>query len=123
VTRRWTGLTPASGPTSLPLTYQAAVVDDVTGEFVGWYLPETPEDAPHEVREGLTLRRLTALHGRCPTCGTTVVFGTRSERRRAAALGQATPAGAPHAQHRPGCCGGDVELAAAINRWRNGGPR
>jgi hypothetical protein len=106
-----------------PLTFQAAVVNDDTGELVGWYLAETPEDAPHEVREGLTLRRLTALHGRCPTCGTPVVFGTRSERRRAAATGQTLPAGDPHAQHRPGCAGGDVELAAAINRWRNGGPR
>jgi hypothetical protein len=104
----------------LPLTWQAAVVDD-DGALLGFVLAETPEDAPHDVREGLTRRRLTALHGRCP-CGAQLHIGSRAQRRRATRTG--VPArGFPHAAHRPGCPAGDGVLDEAINRWQQGSAR
>jgi hypothetical protein len=122
VTRRMAGLASTPWATRMALTEQAAVVDDVTGELIGWCLPDTPDDAPHDVREGITVRRLAALHGRCPACGAALVWGTRRERRRSAAGGRA-PAGVPHVPHRPTCAGNDQVLAEAIARWQGAGAR
>ncbi|WP_222267411.1 hypothetical protein [Modestobacter marinus] len=114
------GLAPTPWPAPMALTEQAAVVDDVTGELVGWCLPATPDGAPHDVREGVTVRRLAVLHGHCPACGAALVWGSRRERRRAAAGGRA-PAGVPHVPHRPTCPGHDQVIDAAIARWHAAG--
>src|SRR5688500_5239610 len=59
------------------------VVDEVTGELVGFVLTDIPEDAPHAVREGFARRKLAALEGTCP-CGVRLVLGNRAQRRQAA---------------------------------------
>ncbi|MCZ2850012.1 hypothetical protein [Modestobacter sp. VKM Ac-2978] len=116
-----TDLTPIAWPAPMALVEQAAVVD-VTGELIGWCLPDTPDDAPHDVREGITVRRLAVLQGRCPACSAALVWGNRSTRRRAAAGGRA-PAGVPHVPHRPTCAGNDLVLTEAIAWWRGAGAR
>jgi hypothetical protein len=115
--RRTTGLYSIPWPEHLSLTEQAAVVDAMTGEVVGLVLADTPADAPHDVREGVTVRRLAALQGCCPACGARLVLGTRRERRRAAAVARA-PVGVPHLPHLPTCPGHDLVLDAAIARWQ-----
>ena len=115
-----TGLTSTPWPEHLPLTQQAAVVDDVTGELVGWVLADTPDDAPPVVREGVTVRRLAVLHGQCPSCGARLIWGTRRERRHATAGGRA-PAGVPRISHLASCPGNDAVLDAALVRWHAAG--
>jgi hypothetical protein len=82
-----------------------AVLDEVTGELVGFYLIDTPEDAPHDVRKGLTRRRLALLHGRCQ-CGSELVWPDRADR-----------AEGPSVHHRTTCPGHIDVLAAAIAEW------
>jgi hypothetical protein len=112
---------PTPIPVYVPLSLNscAAVVDDETGEHLGWVLPDTPERAPLEVREGVTVRRLAMLSGQCRGCGAPFLWGHWRRRCRAAAGGRA-PASVPHVQHRPTCPEGQV-LDEAIARWQNGG--
>jgi len=100
--------------TTLPFTYTAALVDDADGQLVGFVLPEIPEDAPHEVREGLARRRIAALEGRCP-CGAVVVLPNREQRRRAARTRVSLRI---VVEHEGGCPAIERELLEAIRRWR-----
>jgi hypothetical protein len=101
--------------TGLPWWQSSAVFDEDTGELLSLVLVDTPEGAPHDVREGLTRRRLAALDGVC-VCGARLVIGTRAERRAAERSGR-QPIGAPRVAHRPDCPGDTAVLAAAIARW------
>jgi hypothetical protein len=117
---------PPAFPTSLdikglPWWHQSAVVDEDTGDVVGYILIDTPEDAPDDVQEGLTRRRLAVLSGECP-CGARPVLGTRAQRRRAARTGHPL-AGAPRVDHRQDCPGHELLLAEAIARWERSGGR
>jgi hypothetical protein len=47
---------------------------------------DIPEDAPHEIREGLARRRLCFTQGRCP-CGAVFTRPNRAQRRAALAAG------------------------------------
>jgi hypothetical protein len=113
-------LPPAVWPESHPSTWMAAVIDE-QGEPIGYVLPVTPPDAPSDVRDGITVRRLAVLEGECPRCGAKLLQGKRRERRQAVAL--IPPAAAPHVHHRPGCPGTDRALDAALARWRAGAPQ
>ncbi len=99
---------------ALPITYTAALVDDADGQLVGYVLPEIPEDAPHEVREGLVRRRLTALEGKCP-CGALAVLPNREQRRRAARTRTSLRIAV---MHEPDCPAVDRVLEAALARWQ-----
>lgn len=101
--------------TGLPWWHQSAVFDEDSGEVLALVLVDTPEDAPHDVREGLTRRRLSVLDGVC-ACGARLVIGTRAERRAAARSGR-QPIGTPRVAHRPNCPGNTDVLATAIARW------
>lgn len=100
--------------TALPLTYTAAVVDDADGELIGYLLPEIPDAAPRQVREGLARRRITALDGRCP-CGATVTLPNREQRRRAA---RARTSLRIEVLHEVDCPAVDRVLEAALRRWK-----
>jgi hypothetical protein len=95
------------------LTFEFAVVDDDSGEVVAYLLPELPEDAPHDVLEGLARRRLTALDGRCP-CGAVVEMPGRAARRRAARRGVPVRV---VVEHENDCPAVDRVLGAALGRW------
>lgn len=89
---------------------------EVDGERVGYLLPDVPEDAPAEIREGVARRNVVALGGACP-CGATLRLPNRAERRRAARTGQ--PVHVEHEHENENDCPAITEtLAAAIARWR-----
>jgi len=100
--------------TALPFTFTAAMVDEADGRLVGYLLPEIPDDAPHEVREGLARRRIAALEGRCP-CGAVVVLPNREQRRRAARTRVSLRI---LVEHEDDCPAVERELLEAIRRWR-----
>jgi hypothetical protein len=97
---------------SFPLDLQFALIDDDTGELVAFILPEFPDHAPDEMREGLVRRRLAALHGRCP-CDAPMVLPNRAERRRARTEHELRV----RVDHHPECPGDDHNIAAALARW------
>lgn len=101
------------GVTSLPLTFSAMLVDDATGEHVGYLLSDIPKDAPHEVREGLARRRIAALAGRCP-CGATVTLPSRAARRRAVRQRVSLRI---VVEHEDGCPATEQALTQALRRW------
>ena len=88
-------------------------VTDLDGQQVAYLLPEIPEDAPGELREGLARRRLTVLHGECP-CGAKVELPNREARRRAAAAGAVLRV---EVEHEDGCPAVDRRVRAALGRW------
>jgi hypothetical protein len=94
---------------------QATLVDNETGETIGFLVVDTPDDAPDDVREGLDRRRDGTLRGQC-VCGARLDWGNRAERRAAARAGRPS-AGAPRLEHRPECPGHEQVLAAAIDHW------
>lgn len=94
----------------MPIGGYIAVDDD--GTTVGYVLPIIPDDASHDVREGIARRRITALNGECP-CGARVVTPNRETRRAAARRGQVL---AISVKHEADCPAGDTALAAAVGR-------
>jgi len=82
-------------------------------------LPTIPDDAPHDVREGVARRRIIMTTGECP-CGGRFT-GPNRETRRAILRDQRN--GTPdlwHATvyHEDNCPALDETLLAAIARWR-----
>jgi len=64
-----------------------------------------PDDAPDDVREGITRRRLVATAGRCPS-------GARPAQPHRGRL---------EVRHEAECPAATELLAAAVTRWRAGG--
>lgn len=93
------------GVRGLPWWQHVAVIEEPTGEVVGWYLHEAPEDAPDDVKEGITRRSDALKEGAC-LCGAALVWATRAD---------GTPN--PHVVHRPDCPGHIEVLRAAIAAW------
>jgi hypothetical protein len=87
----------------------------LAGEIATFVLPVASEDTPPRLRDGITRRRLGALHGRCP-CG-----GRRSMNRaaRCALAGKAKGQDITLApfEHESGCPAADDEPSQAIRRW------
>ncbi len=105
----------AAWPERRPRHWSAPAYDE-NGALVGYVLPATPLNAPADVRRGITALRMTYLDDECPECGARVLYGSRQERRDAAATGRA-PAGAPHVHHRRSCPASDRVLTEAVARW------
>lgn len=97
----------------MPIGGFVALDDD--GETVGYVLPVIPDTAPHDVREGVALRRITAVTGECP-CGATFIRPNRQTRRAAARRGVVLAVTVAHAT---GCQAGDTQLGAALGRWKS----
>jgi hypothetical protein len=75
-----------------------------------YVLPQVPEDAPPEVREGIARRRLTALTGRCP-CGAEAPLPIPAN----------VPAGVvsqPVIRHEDDCLAVDRVLVSHLRRWQ-----
>lgn len=94
------------------LVTEAVIVDDA-GRVIACLLPELPEDASTDVREGLVRRRLTALRGTCP-CGATALMPNRAARRRAARSGVMARIVVEHVDDCPAV---DRLLVPALGRW------
>jgi hypothetical protein len=99
------------------LAWQAAVIDEDTGEVVGYVLADIPDQAPDDVREGLARRRIVAVDGTCP-CGATLQLPSRAQRRAAARGGHPCPV---RVEHEDDCPAADRHLDAALRRWRVAG--
>ena len=97
------------------------IVKKMFGTTAAMVLPVIPEDAPHEVREGVARRRLVMETGECP-CGAELAGPNRRQRRQMArdrargqgALWQVT------VRHEDDCPALDGPLYDAIRRWRRG---
>jgi hypothetical protein len=84
-------------------------VVDIHGVRALVVLIDIPDDAPADVKEGVTRRNLVNTGGTCP-CGAVMRFPNRAARR----------AGVTQAQivHEDDCPATDTNVTDALRRWR-----
>ena len=82
---------------------------DACGQVRFLVMAPAPDDAPDNVKEGVTRRRLVSIDGRCP-CGATLGPSTPPRHCLGSLLGT----------HQRDCPASDEALAAAIREWRTG---
>ena len=95
-----------------------AIVAVVGGVRALVVVPEIPDGAPADIREGLVRRRLVALGRTCP-CGARPAGLTRAERRAAARRRPARPAPVARVaiEHAETCPAGDDVLLGRLREW------
>jgi hypothetical protein len=87
----------------------------VTGQVVGYWVPDMPDDAPPAINNALAARNTATITGVCPDCGGRMLWPNRVARRRAAREHRPLEAVLVHADN---CVASDDALTWALDEWR-----
>jgi hypothetical protein len=102
------------------MTAPIFAVRDIGGLRALIQIPDIPDDAPDDVREGFARRTSLAAGGTCP-CGAVITPPNRAQRRQLARdhANRAYGVWYLRVEHEDDCPALEGLLIAATNRWRS----